>query len=103
MGLSDELSRLGEMHRHGQLSDAEFARAKALLLEGQAPGATLVAGLNGLRRSRSDNWLAGVCGGLARSTGMESWICRLLFAALLACGGVGVVVYLLMWIFVPLE
>ena len=56
-----------------------------------------------LRRSRDDRWLGGVCGGIARVTGVESWIWRLLFALLALCAGTGALVYLLMWILVPAD
>ena len=45
----------------------------------------------------------GVCGGIARATGMESWAWRLIFAVLLLCGGAGLVVYVLLAIFVPSD
>lgn len=103
MALSEELAKLEQMHQRGTLSDDEFARAKERLLDqGPAP----VAGaerLNSLRRSREDRWLGGVCGGLADSTGVESWLWRLAFTLLLFAGGAGAVVYLLAWIFVPSE
>ena len=35
--------------------------------------------------------------------GVESWVCRLLIAVLTLFGGFGVIVYLLLWIFVPSE
>ena len=105
MTLSDELAKLQELHQRGALSDDEFVRAKARLLDGPAPSveSPALAAVNALRRSRSDRWIAGVCGGIARAAGMQSWLCRLLFAVLLLCGGAGVVVYLLLWIFVPIE
>jgi len=56
-----------------------------------------------LRRSRSERWLGGVCGGLARATGVEAWIWRLLFALLTLFGGAGALVYLLLWLVVPRE
>lgn len=109
MAISEELDKLGELHQRGVLTDEEFARAKSRLLgehksplEGSA-AAPFVAGINALRRSSTDRWIAGVCGGLARATGMESWVCRLLFAVLLLFGGAGAVIYLLLWIFVPAE
>jgi phage shock protein C len=106
MTLSDELNKLGELHQRGALTDEEFARSKAKLLHGvDAPQANgeLVSGINALRRSRDDRWIAGVCGGLARTTGMESWAWRVLFAALLLFGGTGLLFYILLWIFVPSE
>ena len=106
MADSDELERLGDLHSRGILSDDEFSRAKARVLGGSAPPqgqAHIVHALNALRRSRNDQWLGGVCGGIAQSTGVASWLWRLVFSLLAICAGTGVLVYLLMWIFVPLE
>lgn len=106
MAMSDELNRLHELHQRGGLTDDEFARAKAKLLgagtsaDGLSPA---VAAVSALRRSTSDRWIAGVCGGVARATGVESWVWRLIFAALLLWGGVGLLVYVLLWVFVPQE
>lgn len=103
MSMTDELAKLGELHQRGVLSDAEFARAKARVLNPTQAEATVpvMAGLNALRRSRSDRWLGGVCGGLAELTGVGSWIWRLMFTLLVLCAGTGIAVYLLMWFFVP--
>jgi len=106
MSISDELGKLGELHQRGALSDEEFARAKARVLNGTAPlhsDAPAAAAINALRRSRHDRWLGGVCGGIAAVTGMAAWVWRLLFALLLVCGGTGLLIYLLLWIFVPEE
>jgi phage shock protein C len=106
MSDSDELGKLGELHRSGVLSDEEFARAKARVLGGGAQArseAPAVAAINALRRSRDDRWVGGVCGGIAQVTGLATWVWRLLFALLVLCGGAGLLVYLLMWILVPLE
>lgn len=107
MSDSDELSKLAELHQRGQLSDEEFARAKARVLGGTASAGfsdgSVGAAINELRRSRSDRWLGGVCGGIARMTGLAAWIWRLLFTLLLLCAGSGLIVYLLLWIFVPEE
>ncbi|MGA7180705.1 MAG: recombinase family protein [Thiobacillaceae bacterium] len=53
--------------------------------------------------SLAPRWIAGVCGGIARSTGVDSWAWRLLFAFLFFCGGAGLLLYGLLWIFVPTE
>ncbi|HEV3018955.1 MAG TPA: PspC domain-containing protein [Burkholderiaceae bacterium] len=110
MGDSDELGKLGDLHGRGILSDEEFARAKARVLngsppqQGQAQGqAPIVRAINGLRRSRDDRWLGGVCGGIGQSTGIAAWLWRLVFSILALCGGAGLVTYVLLWIFVPLE
>jgi phage shock protein PspC (stress-responsive transcriptional regulator) len=106
MSLADELAKLERLHASGALSDDEFARAKARLLDAppsSPPPPPAVQAVNALRRNRTDKWLGGVCGGLAIATGVDSWIWRLLFALLAMAGGAGVVLYLLLWIFVPPE
>ncbi len=105
MTMSDELGKLDELRQRGVLTDEEFARAKARVLgESLRPaGPAGVAAINALRRSRGDRWLAGVCGGLAHSTGMDSWVWRLLFTVLALFGGAGVLLYILLWVFVPNE
>jgi phage shock protein C len=113
MSLSDELGKLGDLHRSGMLSDDEFASAKARVISDSARSATgydrgarpepSLAAINALQRSRGDRWIGGVCGGLARMTGLASWIWRLLFAAFALCAGGGVLLYILLWIFVPEE
>ena len=107
MILSDELIKLEQLRDRGSLTNDEFARAKARLLDSPAsagPAAgPAIAAVNRFRRSQSDRWLGGVCGGLAVLTGAESWIWRLLFTLLLFSAGAGLVVYLVLWIFVPAE
>jgi phage shock protein PspC (stress-responsive transcriptional regulator) len=104
MSVSDELGKLHDLHQRGVLSDEEFARAKERVLNGSAaPRSTdsTLDSINGLRRSRSDRMIGGVCGGIARATGVASWIIRLVFALLAICAGSGVLIYVLMWILVP--
>jgi phage shock protein C len=105
MGLTDDLERLAVLHRSGALNDAEFASAKARALGGTShPGTDgVIQGLNALRRSRTDRWLGGVCGGLAPMTGLPTWVWRLIFAALALCGGTGLMLYVLLWILMPKE
>jgi phage shock protein C len=103
MSLSEELGKLGDLHRNGMLSDDEFARAKArVIADTSLPDPTLSA-INGLRRSRGDRWIGGVCGGLAQTSGLASWIWRLLFVAFALCAGSGLLLYVLLWILVPEE
>lgn len=108
MSMADEIAKLDELRNRGALSAEEFERAKARLLDagpgaaGPAPGAGIDA-MNNLRRSRTDSWIGGVCGGIARTTGVESWIWRLIFFVLFLFGGTGVLLYVLLWIFVPSE
>jgi phage shock protein C len=109
MTLSDELAKLGELRASGTLTEEEFTRAKERLLNtsGVAQGARseepAVSAVNAFRRSRTDRVLGGVCGGMARATGVESWVWRLLFAVLFIFAGAGLLVYVLLWIFVPSE
>ena len=107
MSIADEIAKLEELRNRGALTAEEFERAKARLIDGGGPAAPEVgagmAAVNSLRRSRSDCWIGGVCGGIARVTGVESWIWRLIFFALLLFGGTGVLLYVLLWIFVPSE
>jgi len=101
MSLADELAKLDELRQRGAISDDEFARAKARLLGGSEIPA--VDAVNRLRRSRDDRWIGGVCGGIAKITDIESWIWRLVLFALALFGGTGVLLYVLLWIFVPEE
>jgi len=104
MSISEEIGRLGELHQRGTLSDDEFARAKARVLnEASRTPPPAVEAVNRLRRSLADRWLGGVCGGLGEATGLAAWIWRLLFTLLALFGGTGVLMYLLLWIFVPTE
>lgn len=57
-----------------------------------------------LRRSRSDRWIGGVCGGLGQFFGINTFWFRLLFFILGIPGGVpGVIPYLILWAVIPLE
>lgn len=99
MSVAEEIKRLHELHQAGALSDEEFAAAKARLLNNQPAGGT--SDITTLRRSRSDRWLGGVCGGLGRISGVESWIWRVLFVLFVITFGFGIAIYILLWIFVP--
>mgnify|MGYP001772488412 CR=1 FL=1 len=55
-----------------------------------------------LMRSRDDAIIAGVAGGIARYLSVDSTIVRLIFVALVFTG-VGVMLYPLLWIIMPLE
>jgi phage shock protein PspC (stress-responsive transcriptional regulator) len=105
MALSDDLNKLAELRASGALTEDEFASAKARLLNAQhAPvEEPVVSAVNAFRRSRSDRVLGGVCGGLGRTTGIESWVWRLMFAVFFIFAGAGLLAYLLLWIFVPSE
>lgn len=56
-----------------------------------------------LYRSRTESMIAGVCGGLAQYFGIDPTIMRLIFLLLFFLGGNGLLIYLILWIVVPLE
>ena len=109
--ISDEIKRLHELHLAGALTDAEFEQAKAKVLAGatvnlgkDAPSdGSLGAEFSRLRRSRADRWLGGVCGGLAVVSHVDAWVWRLVFTLFTLTYGIGAVIYVLLWIFVPEE
>ena len=45
--------------------------------------------------------IAGVCGGLAEYFGIDATIVRVIYALLVICGGVGVLLYLLLMLLMP--
>jgi signal transduction histidine kinase len=50
-------------------------------------------------RSGRDRIVAGVCGGLAESLGVDPTLVRLVFALLAIAGGAGVLLYLALWVY----
>jgi phage shock protein PspC (stress-responsive transcriptional regulator) len=102
VSLADEIAKLHELQARGALTQEEYERAKARLLDA-APGPGASLAINRLRRTPGDQWIAGVCGGIARLTGLESWIWRMLFVLGLVFGGLTLYAYIVLWIFVPRE
>ena len=98
MSTAGEIATLHDLLARGAITPDEFERQKAKLL---AEPAEHDWAINRLRLSNDDKWIAGVCGGIAEETGVESWILRLIMVAGLFAGGATLVVYLLLWIFVP--
>src|SRR3954453_18887212 len=56
-----------------------------------------------LRRSSTDKMLGGVSGGLAEYSGIDPLLWRIGFVALAFAGGSGLLVYLLLWLFMPSD
>ncbi|HEV2360807.1 MAG TPA: PspC domain-containing protein, partial [Acidimicrobiales bacterium] len=56
-----------------------------------------------LRRSRDERLLAGVAGGISARTGIDVTIVRVVFVVLGILSGAGAVIYILMWLAVPLD
>ena len=111
MNLPDDLQKLYNLREQGALNEEEFTLAKKRLLEGAAEDAKAktekprepAASLNQFRRSLKDRWMGGVCGGLGEITGIPSWSWRILFMLTALLQGIGVIMYILLWIFVPMQ
>jgi phage shock protein C len=56
-----------------------------------------------ITRSRSDRMLGGVAGGLAAYFGIDPLIVRVIFAVLALFNGLGVILYVALWLIVPNE
>lgn len=54
-----------------------------------------------LMRSETDRMIAGVCGGLAAYLGVDPVLVRLAFVILLLASGVGLAIYVILWIVMP--
>ncbi len=105
MNLADELQKLQALRDAGTLTEDEFAKAKARVLDGREPvqSAAPRSSLHQLVRSQDDRWVAGVAGGLGAMTGLPTWSWRILFVLTGLLHGLGVLMYVLLWIFVPLA
>jgi phage shock protein C len=112
MDMSDELQKLHHLKEQGVLTEEEFAAAKKRVIDGEPTNTTgsqrtsgepRPSALNEFRLSSRDRWLGGVCGGLAQQTNIPTWSWRILFVLLGLAHGLGVIVYALLWIFVPRE
>lgn len=55
-----------------------------------------------LKRS-SDRILAGVCGGVAEYFGLEKTLLRVIYVLLVLFGGLGILVYIILWVLMPNE
>ena len=54
-----------------------------------------------LRRIKGKHWLGGVCAGMGYWLRVPTWLLRLGWTVLLLVYGIGGIVYLLLWIFMP--
>lgn len=110
MPLPDELERLNALHERGALTDEEFSLAKKRLLEAAPDASKSISRtcpgpstLSRLHRSLTDRWFGGVCGGLGELTGIPAWSWRILFVLTTFLHGLGALMYILLWIFVPVQ
>jgi phage shock protein PspC (stress-responsive transcriptional regulator) len=58
---------------------------------------------NQLYRSRTNAMLGGVCEGLGRYLNIDTTLVRLIAVLLALTDGIGVILYLMLWIIVPME
>ena len=56
-----------------------------------------------LQRSRTDKMVGGVCGGLAEYFGIDPTVVRVLWVVITLLGGAGLLLYVILWIIMPLE
>ena len=56
-----------------------------------------------LRLSRTNEKIAGVCGGFADYLGLDATLVRILWVMLAIFGGLGVIAYIVAWIIMPEE
>ena len=56
-----------------------------------------------LYRSRTERWLAGVCGGLGNYFGVDPTLVRVIFVILSLTFGSGLLIYLVLWLIIPNE
>jgi len=56
-----------------------------------------------LYRSANDRMIAGVCAGLGQYLNIDPTVVRLIFLLLLFLGGNGLLIYLILWLLMPVE
>lgn len=61
------------------------------------------AGYKKLFRSRTDKKIAGICAGLGTYFQVDPFLFRLIFILFFLAGGTALLIYLIMWLIVPLE
>ena len=56
-----------------------------------------------LYRSRTEKMIAGVCGGVAEYFNTDPTVIRLIWVLITLLGGAGVLLYIILWIVMPLA
>lgn len=59
--------------------------------------------LERVRKSSTDKWLGGVCGGIAAAFDLPAWLLRAVFLFFLLAYGSGLLIYLILWVCLPQE
>jgi phage shock protein C len=65
--------------------------------------ASVTGGPKRLMRSSTDKKLGGVCAGLADYFDMDRTLVRVLWLLVVLCGGTGILLYVILWIVLPLA
>ena len=65
--------------------------------------AAATGGPKRLLRSSTDKKLGGVCAGLADYLDMDVTLVRVLWVLVVLCGGAGILLYLILWLVLPLA
>jgi phage shock protein PspC (stress-responsive transcriptional regulator) len=106
MDFTEQLEKLARLKEQGALSDEEFTAAKKRLIDGEpepAPRAAAEGPVHRFQRSLTKRWIGGVCGGLENISNIPAWAWRILFVLTVFLNGLGLLMYVLLWIFVPQE
>jgi phage shock protein C len=56
-----------------------------------------------LQRSRTEKMIGGVCGGFAEYFSVDPTLVRVIWVAMTLVVGVGILLYLILWLVMPLE
>ncbi len=75
-----------------------FKKYHVYMFEGEIKMAT-----KKLYRKPNEQMIAGVCAGLADYLGLDLTIVRLIFVLLFFMGGHGILIYVILWILVPVQ
>ena len=73
------------------------------MVTGAPDVASVTGGPKKLMRSSTDKKLGGVCAGLAEYFDMDSTLVRVLWLLIVLCGGTGILLYVILWIVLPLA
>ncbi|MEV8597445.1 PspC domain-containing protein [Streptomyces sp. NPDC052012] len=90
-------------HEHAGAREKEGATAGATAPPPAEPGETAPQPPQPFRRDRRHKMLGGVCAGLGRQCDMDPVIFRITLAVLAATGGLGLIFYGFVWLFVPYD
>jgi phage shock protein C len=56
-----------------------------------------------LQRSRTEKMIGGVCGGFAEYFNVDPTLVRVIWVAMTLIVGIGILLYLILWLVMPLE